>query len=85
MNSLYGLEDIVGGATRSSDFSGAISVLALVLAVVATVLAFVVVLSKKGRESQNPFMKFLVNVCNFRSLIIEKILKALYICIPAKF
>ena len=74
MNSLYGLEDIVGGATRSSDFSGAISVLALVLAVVATVLAFVVVLSKKGRESQNPFMKFLVNVCDF-----EKILKALYI------
>ena len=85
MNSLYGLEDIVGGATRSSDFNGAISVLALVLAVVATVLAFVVVLSKKGRESQNPFMKFLVNVCDFRCLIIEKILKALYICIPAKF
>ena len=55
MNSLYGLEDIVGGATRSSDFNGAISVLALVLAVVATALAFVVVLSKKkGRESQNP-------------------------------
>ena len=79
MNSLYGLEDIVGGATRSSDFNGAISVLALVLAVVATVLAFVVVLSKKGRESQNPFMKSLVNVCDFRSLIIEKILKALYI------
>ncbi len=79
MNSLYGLEDIVGGATRSSDFNGAISVLALVLAVVATALAFVVVLSKKGRESQNPFMKFLVNVCDFRSLIIEKILKALYI------
>ncbi len=79
MKSFYDIDDFVGGVSRSSGFGEAISVLAVVLAIVATVLAFVVVLSKKGRESQNPFMKFLVNVCDFRSLIIEKILKALYI------
>lgn len=81
----YGTEDVMNDLLGSSvrgpsvDFMGAIAVLALVLAIVATVLAFVLVLSKKGRNSQNPFMKFLVNVCDFRSLIIEKILKALYI------
>ena len=81
----YGTEDVMndllGSSVRGSavDFMGAIAVLALVLAIISTILAFALVLSKKGRDSQNPFMKFLVSVCDFRSLIIEKILKALYI------
>ncbi len=75
------MRSLLGGSSSSSsgDFSSAISILALILAIAATVLAFVFILSKKGRSSQNPFVKFLVNVCDFRSLIIEKILKALYI------
>ena len=74
------MRELLGSSgSSSSDFSGAISILALVLAIAATVLAFIFILSKKGRASQNPFVKFLVNVCDFRSLIIEKILKALYI------
>ena len=75
------MRSLLGGSSSSSsgDFSSAISILALILAIAATVLAFVFILSKKGRSSQKPFVKFLVNVCDFRSLIIEKILKALYI------
>lgn len=73
------MRSLLGGSSSSGDFSSAISILALILAIAATVLAFVFILSKKGRSSQNPFIKFLVNVCDFRSLIIEKILKALYI------
>lgn len=73
------MRSILGGSSSSGDFSSAISILAFILAIAATVLAFVFILSKKGRSSQNPFIKFLVNVCDFRSLIIEKILKALYI------
>ena len=75
------MRSLLGGSSSSSsgDFSSAISILAFILAIAATVLAFVFILSKKGRSSQNPFIKFLVNVCDFRCLIIEKILKALYI------
>lgn len=75
------MRSLLGGSSSSSsgDFSSAISILALILAIAATVLAFIFILSKKGRSSQKPFVKFLVNVCDFRSLIIEKILKALYI------
>ncbi len=75
------MRSLLGGSSSSSsgDFSSAISILAIILAIAATVLAFVFILSKKGRASQKPFVKFLVNVCDFRSLIIEKILKALYI------
>ncbi len=72
------MRELLGGSS-SGDFTSAISILAGILAIAATVLAFVFILSKKGRASQNPFVKFLVNVCDFRSLIIEKILKALYI------
>lgn len=74
------MRELLGGSSSSSgDFTSAISILAVILAIAATVLAFVFILSKKGRASQKPFIKFLVNVCDFRSLIIEKILKALYI------
>lgn len=71
------MRSLLGGSSSSSsgDFSSAISILALILAIAATVLAFVFILSKKGRSSQKPFVKFLVNVCDFRSLIIEKISK----------
>lgn len=72
------MRELLGGSS-SGDFTSAISILAGILAIAATVLAFIFILSKKGRASQNPFVKFLVNVCDFRSLIIEKILKALYI------
>ena len=56
----YGTEDVMndllGSSVRVSavDFMGAIAVLALVLAIISTILAFALVLSKKGRDSRIP-------------------------------
>lgn len=57
--------------------------LALILAVGATVCAFIFVLSKKGANAKNKFLKFLRDFCDFRHLYIETALKALYICTTA--
>ncbi len=56
-----------------------IPVLAAVLAIVATVLAFVYIVPEKKRPGLNRFFQFLHDVANFKFLIIEKILQALYI------
>ncbi len=56
-----------------------ISILAGILAVVATVLAFIFIVPEKKRANMNKFGKFLHDTVNFRYLIIEKILQALYI------
>ena len=58
---------------------GALSVVALVLAIVATVLAFIFIVPEKRRQKMNAFGKFLHDTCNFKYLIVEKILQALYI------
>ncbi len=83
-NSIGILDDSLYGSGFGSSLAGvkflAISgILAVVLALIATVLAFTLVLSKSGRCSRNKFVRFLVRVCDFRGLIIESILKALYI------
>ena len=54
-------------------------VIALVLAVVATVLAFILLVPEKRREKLNAFGKFLHDALNFKYLIVEKVLQALYI------
>ena len=54
-------------------------VIALVLAVVATVLAFIFLVPEKRREKLNAFGKFLHDALNFKYLIVEKVLQALYI------
>lgn len=58
---------------------GLIAILAVVVAIVATVLAFVFIVPDKKREKLNKFGKFLHDTVNFKYLIIEKILQALYI------
>lgn len=50
-----------------------------VLALVATILAFVYIVPEKRRVKLNKFGKFLHDTVNFKFLIIEKILQALYI------
>ena len=55
------------------------NVIALVLAVVATVLAFIFLVPEKRREKLNAFGKFLHDALNFKYLIVEKVLQALYI------
>ena len=59
--------------------SGVLSVIATILAIVVTVLAFIFIVPEKRREKLNAFGKFLHDTCNFKYLVVEKILQALYI------
>ena len=54
-------------------------IIAGVLALVATVLAFIYVVPEKRWEKLGAFGKFLHDTCNFKYLMVEKILQALYI------
>jgi len=66
-------------AMGGSSASGTLAIVALILAVVATVLAFVFIVPEKNRKKLNAFGKFLHDTVNFKYLIVEKILQALYI------
>ena len=54
-------------------------IVAVVLAIAATVLAFIFIVPEKRREKLNAFGKFLHDLCSFKFLVVEKILQALYI------
>ena len=56
-----------------------ITIIALVLALAATVLAFIFIVPEKKNTKTNAFLKILHDTLNFKYLIIEKILQALYI------
>lgn len=58
-------------------------IIAGVFAIVATVLAFVFIVPEKKRSQLNSFGKFLHDTVNFKFLIVEKILQALYIFLTA--
>ena len=62
---------------------GVFTLIGAVLAVVATILAYVFIVPEKRREKLNAFGKFLHDTCNFKYLIVEKILQALYIFFTA--
>lgn len=59
--------------------SGIFSVLAVILAIVATILAFIFIIPEKRREKLGSFGRFLHDTCNFKYLVVEKILQALYV------
>lgn len=63
------------------DFGGTVGfgVAAIILAIVATVLAFIFIVPEKRREKLNAFGKFLHDTCNFKYLVVEKLLQAVYI------
>lgn len=61
------------------EILGVCSVIALIAAIVATVLAFIFIVPEKRREKLNAFGRFLHDTFNFKYLIVEKILQALYI------
>ena len=65
--------------TGNVAVSGALSVVATILAIVVTVLAFIFIVPEKRREKLNAFGKFLHDTCNFKYLVVEKIFQALYI------
>ena len=58
---------------------GVFSVIAVILAIAATVLAFIFIVPEKKYGKLNKFGQFLHKTLNFKYLIIEKILQALYI------
>ncbi len=60
-------------------------VAAIILAIAATVLAFIFIVPEKKREKLNAFGKFLHDTCNFKYLVVEKLLQALYIFLTAYF
>ena len=53
-------------------------VISLVAALAATILLFVLVLPDKKRPTLNGFFKGIADIFNFRTLLIEKIVKFLY-------
>lgn len=55
------------------------TILAVLVAIAATVLAMIFIIPENKRENLGSFGKFIHDLCNFKFLIIEKILKALYI------
>ncbi len=56
-----------------------IFILAILCALITTVVIFICIVPEKKRESLNKFGKFLHDTVNFKYLIVEKILQALYI------
>lgn len=62
---------------------GIIYILAAVLAIAATVLAFIFITPDKKRDRLNGFGKFLHDLLNFKFLIVDKILQAMYILATA--
>lgn len=58
---------------------GIFSVVAIIFAIAATVLAFIFIVPEKKREKLGTFGKFVHDTVNFKYLIVEKILQALYI------
>ncbi len=60
-------------------------IIGAVLAFIATVLACVLIMPKKRLEEfkENKFLVWIHNIINFKSLLIEKILKVLYVFFTA--
>ena len=69
---MYGLSYALGNL-------GSISFIALLLSVLGTVLAFIFIVPEKCIKGKNSFMRALHDLVNFKYLIIEKILQAIYI------
>lgn len=61
----------------SLSVSSGFATVAALLAIAATVLAFVFIVPEKRREKLNAFGKFLHDTCNFKYLVVEKLLQAL--------
>ena len=60
-----------------------ILILAAIMALGATVMAYLFIVPEKKREKLGKLGKLVHDICNFRFLIIEKILQALYIFLTA--
>ena len=74
------MEDIFEVVGDSGSFGSLpLAIAALVLALAATVLAFIFIIPEKKRAGMKPFLRFLHDIFNFKHLLIEKILQVLYV------
>ena len=78
---MFSQSDLYYGSSLSA--LNTLSIVALVLAIVVTVLAFIFIVPEKRRKKMGKFGKFLHDAVNFKFLIVEKILQALYIFVTA--
>ncbi len=68
----------MGHNVSSSDIE-TMMVLSGVIALVCTILGFVFIIPEKRREYLNKFGKVLADILNFKSILLEKIIKFVYI------
>lgn len=54
-------------------------ILSIIIALIGTIIAFVLIVPDKRRNNLNGFFKFVHDLFNFKFLVIEKILQATYI------
>lgn len=76
----YGYGDYYGGYSYSNPYEtmGIIFLVCAFIALTLTILAFVFLLPEKNRQKLNSFFRFVADVFNFKSLVLEKILKFFY-------
>ena len=67
------------GYGYSIGITAILSISALIMAIAGTILSFIFITSEKKRDKLPKFFRIVADIFNFRGLIIEKILKALYI------
>ena len=65
------------------SIGGAFAVIALILSIITVILAFIFIVPEKKKAKLNKLGKFLHDTFNFKYLIVEKILQALYILLTA--
>lgn len=66
-------------STITAATSGVFSLIAIIVAIAATVLAFIFIIPENRREKLGSFGRFLHDTCNFKYLVVEKLLQALYV------
>lgn len=74
-STIYPSEVTASGAM----LSGVFVLIAIILAIAVTVLAFIFIIPEKRRKNLGSFGKFLHDTCNFKYLVVEKLLQALYV------
>lgn len=67
------------GYSSGADIMATLGILAFIAALVCTVLLMVLVTPEKRRAGLNKFFKAVADICNFKGLVLEYIVRALYI------
>lgn len=67
------------GYSSGADTMATLGILAFIAALVCTVLLMILVTPEKRRAGLNKFFKAVADICNFKGLLLEYIVRALYI------